>query len=330
MPAPFYNAIKGTTAGTPGTGAFTPNAAAPKCRAWSKVPAGWMGLVCFEDGSAAEWTFCYWNGTTLSRSATQFFDSTTGSPLSLTSAATAALVADANELQPSLGGVPWMGWVPLPTQSSTPNFGIPPPTTTGTTASRVIDNTNFISTQPRYQLTSATTANAQAGFTSAIALLVYSTTAGRGGGQMVSRWGFTQLPTGPRWFCGLTTVTMVGVTSEPSALVASAAAFIKDSTDTNIQFYTNDNSGGGNKTDTGIPIVANGWYESAVWFDSGGGRVCGLLMRLDTGDIWFGSTTTQLPANGAALMPQQIGGLSATTGTAIVLNSGGYSVIGGG
>jgi hypothetical protein len=120
MPAPFYFAIKGTTSGTPGSGAFTPSAAASGYRAWSNVPTGWMGLVRFEDGSAWELGYSYWNGTTLSRGTNQRFDSSTGSALSLTSSATAAMVVDPREvLQPDVGN--WRALVPAVGATSNPD-----------------------------------------------------------------------------------------------------------------------------------------------------------------------------------------------------------------
>jgi hypothetical protein len=324
MPAPFYNAIKGTTAGTPGTGAYTPSGTpVTGFRAWTTVPAGWVGMVRFEDGAAWELSFCYWNGTTLSRAATQLFDSSSGSILTLTSAATAALIGEANEFMSHLGGIPWRVTVPAINSASLNNVGMPALTATGTAAGQTVANTNFLAMQPRIRYPSATTANAQAGLSTVASMWVYSTTAGLGGGELVCRFGASQIPTGPRLFVGMTSSTWVGSTGEPSALVSSAIDFYKDRTDTNIQFYTNDASGGGSKNaDTGIALVANGWYEASVWFEPGGGRAYGLLIRVDTGAIWYGSTTTQLPVHNTTLLMNVNGGLSATTGTAINFDIG--------
>lgn len=325
MPAPFYNAIKGTTAGAPGTGAFTPNAAATGFRAWSNVPAGWIGLVRFEEGTAWELTFSYWNGTTLSRAATQLFASSTGSALALTTAATASMVADGSEVMSHLGGTPWRGWLSIINSATPQNISMTAaPTATGTNAAAALATTNQLTEQPRTQLTSLTTANAQAGWSVTTAQALVSTAAGRGGFEFVCRFGASALPTGPRFFCGMTSVTFVGNTGEPSALAsASYACFAKDSTDGNIQLLVNDGTAtGGTKTDTGIALVANGWYEGSIWAEPGSNKIWALLVRLDTGAIWFGSTTTDVPANGALLFPQVLGGLSATTGTAIVLHIG--------
>jgi hypothetical protein len=322
MPAPFYNAIKGTTGGAAGTGDFTPNAASSGYLAWSTVYTGWIGLVRFVDGSSWELRYSYWNGTTLSRGANAFVASSSGSGLSLSSAATAAMIVDASEVQTHLGGVHLSLVTAIPGVNTMNQLGAVD-TPVGTSALSALATTNFLTEQPRVQRTSATTANAQAGTNlGANTHVVYSTASGRGGGEFVARWGASVLPTGPRLFVGLTATSFVGNTGEPSALTANYAVFAKDSTDTNIQLLVNSNAGSGTKTDTGIALVANAWYESSIWFDPGGGRIYGLLIRLDTGAIWYGSTTTDIPANGSLLIPQVIGSLSSTTGTAIVMHLG--------
>lgn len=324
MPAPFYNAIKGTTAGTPGTGAFTPNAAASGFRAWSTVPTGWIGLVRYEDGSAWELTYSYWNGTTLSRASTQLFDSSSGSAISLTSAATAAMVLDADDVQPPLGTTGYRGWIALINSSGASlSVGMSPLAVQGTAAAAALATTNFLTTQPRAQTNSATTANAQAGYAGAVSVALVSTTAGQGGFEWSARFGAAGLPTGPRLFAGMTSTTLVGSTAEPSAVVGHIAAFSLDSADTNIQLLTNSNAGGGTKIDTGIPLVANGWYEGHVWCEPGSNKVYGLLIRVDTGAIWLGSTVTDVPATGAAFFAQLLGSLNGTnTGTAFQMCMG--------
>lgn len=331
MPAPFYNCIKGTTSGTPGTGAFTPNAASSGFLAWSTVPTGWIGLVRYEDGSAWELQYSYWNGTTLSRAAaSQFVASSTGSALTLTSAATAAIIADAGDIMSHVGGTPWRGWFSMPGGSTPTAVGLGTVTASGTAASVTVTATNYFTEQNRTQITSLTTANAQAGWRLSSAVAVVDTTAGRGGGEFVCRFGATALPTGPRLFVGMSDVSYNGQTIEPSALVANIAAFGLDSTDTNIQLLTNSNAGGGTKIDTGIPLAVNGWYEAAVWWEPGSNKIYGLLIRLDTGTIWFGSTTTDVPATGALMQLQALCGLNGTnTGTAAVFHIGSLTVRGG-
>lgn len=326
MAAPFYNAIKGTTSGTPGTGAFTPNAASTGFLAWSTVPTGWIGLVRYEDGSAWELSYCYWNGTTLSRASTQLVSSSSGSALSLTSAATAALVVGGDEVQPHLI-TPWRGWIPVPNASGLTALGLPAVTATGTAAGVAIASTNFLTEQPRVQSTSATTANAQAGWSTTTTVALSSSTAGRGGWEIASRFGVTQLPTGPRVFIGLTSANYIGSTAEPSALNATKVALAKDSTDTNLQLLVNPSGPSGTKTDTGIALVANGFYEVTMWAQPGSTTIYMLLVRLDTGAIFYASTSTNVPSSGVALMPQMVFGLNGTdTGTAVIPHFGGMLI----
>jgi hypothetical protein len=321
MAGPFFNNIKGTTAGAAGTGAYTPNAASAGALAWSTVPAGWMGLVRFDDGSANELQYSYWNGTTLSRAATtQFVSGSTGSALTLTSAATAEMSIDGADVAPHLV-IPFRMWLGTYGGSFGVNtIGTGNPTVTGTQAAGTLATTNALTEQIRFLSTSATTANAQSAISTTSPFFVVNTTAGRGGGEIAFRFGCSALPTGPRVFMGMTATTMVGVTTEPSALTANYAVLGKDSTDTNLQFLVNSNVSTGTKIDTGIALVANGVYECTIWFDPGGNTMKMLLLRLDTGAIYYGSTVTDVPATGALLAPEIICGLSSATGTAIVLN----------
>ena len=330
MAGPFFNAVKGTTAGTPGTGAFTPNAASSTYRAWSTVPTGWWGLVRYDEGTAWELSYSYWNATTLSRAATQRVDSSTGSPLSLTAAATATLVADGGRVAPN-PIIPVRQMLPQINSASAPTvFGIAAGVITGTASAAAIATTNYLTEQPRLQIASVTTANGQAAYSHTTAMAVTSTAAGRGGWEFTCRFGASTIPVGPRLFVGMTATTFIANVAEPSALVANYAVFGMDSTDTNIQLLVNSNAGTGTKTDSGILLVANGWYEATIWSDPGSTTVRALLVRVDTGAIWYGTTSTDVPANGALMFPQCIGGLSATTGTAFTLHFGGYNVRAGG
>ena len=320
MAGPFYANIRATSSGAAGTGAFTPSAAVLGAQAWSDVPAGWCGLVRYEDGTAAELAYSYWNGTTLTRPTNGFVWSTTGSRLNLTSAATASLTMDGSEVQPHLAGPNWSIMVPLPGATTINSVGAVN-TNIGTPTLEVIAATNYLTEQPRLKWTSATTANAAAGVHMGTSpRMVHNTTAGRGGGEFVCRFGVSQLPTAPRLVAGLATAILSSA-AEPSTYF-NTAMFAKDSTDTNIQFMTNDGAGAAGKVDTGIPLVTTGWYEASVWFDPGGGKFYGLLIRLDTGDIWYGTVASNIPVNGALMVPLVWGSLSATTGTAIVIHIG--------
>lgn len=324
MSFPFFNMVKGTTAGTPGTGSFTPNAAATGFRAWATVPAGWIGMVRYEDGSAWELSFGYWNGTAITRLAAGFFDSSSGSPLSLTSAASAALIVDATSAQPNLGRYRTCSVHAQASSTTLQVQGFSTAGLAGTIAGASLAGTNALTRQIRVQTTSATTANAQAGLISAGPSAHYSTSAGVGGFEFTVTFGASQLPTGPRLFAGLYPGSLGGITGEPSAISFNSwAAFVKDSTDTSIQFATNGTGTGTKHADTGIAFTANGWYSATIWSPPGGGVIYGLLIRIDTGDIWFGSATTDLPTNDSFFHPIAYGSLNGTnTGTAIVMHFG--------
>lgn len=329
-----FNAIRGTTSGTPGTGAFTPNAAVSGYRAWSNVPTGWVGMVRYEDGTSWELTWSYWNGTTLSRASTQMFDSSSGSAISLTSSSTAAMVLDANAIMPNIGSVAWRGWIGGLGSGAVTVIGLATgPTVTGTgSSSGALLGTNYLTEQPASQALSATTANAQAGWSTTTVAAAVNTTAGRAGFRWSARFGASTVPTGPRLFVGLTSVTFVANTGEPSALQsANVACFAKDSADTNIQLLVNDGTAtNGTKTDTGIALVANAWYEGKIWCDPGSNKIYALLIRTDTGAIFFTSTTTDTPATGALLFPQILGGLNGVnTGTAITMRLDTMAILGG-
>lgn len=320
MASPFYNNIKGTTAGTPGTGAYTPSGTpASTYSPWTSVPAGWMGLVRFEDGSAWSLEYCYWNGTTLSRASTQVDQradgtllTSTGSHLSLTSAATAEMVMDPTDFATHPGQSMDRGYVALPSTAVPTPRGLAAITVTGTAATATQDTTSYFNEQIKGQTNSALTANAQAGYSTGNNW-IYSTAAGRGGAEMYARWGAATVPNvAYRVFTGWASTTYVGQTVDPSGYTTSAAAFIKDAADTNLQLFTRGGATAGTKTDTGIPFAALGWYETMVWWEPSGGRVFGKIFRLDNGAIWVGSQATQLPANGSLMRPHIIGGVGAS------------------
>ena len=330
MAGPFFNAVKGTTAAAPGLGAFTPNAASSTYRAWSTVPTGWWGLVRYDEGTAWELTYSYWSGTTLSRASTQRVDSSTGTPLTLGATSTATLIADGGRVAPN-PIIPVRQMLPQINSASAPNvFGIAAGVITGTASAAAIAATNYLTEQPRLQIASVTTANGQAAYSHTTVMAVTSTAAGRGGWEFTCRFGATTIPVGPRLFVGMTATTFIANIAEPSALVANVAVFGLDSTDTTIQLITNSNVGTGTKVNTGIALVANGWYECVIWSDPGSTVVKALLVRIDTGAIFYTETNADVPATGSLMFSQCIGGLSATTGTAFTLHFGGYNVRAGG
>jgi hypothetical protein len=225
-------------------------------------------------------------------------------------------------MQGHIGGTAWRGWQVINNSGTTPQlYGVTTPSILGTAAAAAPGSAaTAIGRLMRLQFTSATTANAQCGWHSGAYWAIASSTAGAGMWEMTARFGPSQLPTGPRLFVGGKGVSPSGLTTEPSAWTDHLAGFAKDSTDTNIQLLVNSNASGGTKTDTGIPLTAGGVYEASVWAEPGSLTIYGLLIRLDTGAIWYGSTSTDVPTTNQGLAPQCLGGLSGTTGTAMILH----------
>jgi hypothetical protein len=338
MAAPFLNAIGSTTSGAPGTGAFTPNAAAPGLISFADsiwgAATGWWGLVRYDDGSAWELRYGYWNGTTISRPTSGFVTSSTGSGLSLSSAAVATMVANGAFVQPQLGMGLTRGHIGIPNATTTPTaLGTAALTVTGTAGTGTVGTGNFLAERGTSQVASATTANAQAGYTQANNLVAHNTTAGRGGWEFVCRFGSsTTLPSQRLLFVGATSATIIGSTSEPIifANTRHVAVFALGGSDTNIQLITGDGSANnGSATDTGIPLVVNSYYHAQIWMKPGGTHVFALLVRMDTGDIWFGTTTTRVPGT-TTLRGQCVGGLAGVTGTAFTMNMGAMTLRSGG
>lgn len=309
--------VKGETAGAAGTGAFTPSTASTGFRAWSSVHTGWVGVVRFEDGSAWELSFSYWNGTTLTRT---LYESSTGSLLDLTADATATLINSLKGWFIGPDGFKYLGWTTrIGASSPTPNPLTP--SALGSAAGVNPANTNFLTMQPRVQYTSATTANAQAGTTNSGRVAIVSTTSTFGGWVFNSEFGASQIPTGPRFFVGLRDSGLTA-SAEPSAFTSHIAAIAKDSTDTNLHLVVNDNSGAGSKTDTGIALAANDWFDVYLWQDCASTTVNALVVKLNDGSMYYGSTSSNVPTNGALLSPDCYGGLSGTTGTALIFHVG--------
>lgn len=334
MSGPFYNNIKGTTGSAPGTGAFTPNGAAPGSLAWSTVPSGgYIGLVRFDDGDAWELRYSFWNGTTLSRTANSLVASSTGSDISLSANATASLVPDAHAFQ-HFSGNPARSYLAGPNSDTIHAVGLSAATVTGTVSALGGGSSTIKGSIPRAIISSLTTANSWAGLYSSSAVATGFSTAGSptkvGGFLFSSRFGlgFISQTTGIRMVSGMVGSVFIG-SAEPSAHAAVNAFFGKDSTDTNMQFiYNLTGSGAGTKVDTGIGWGSNtSWFDAKIWNYPGSTTCYALLIDLINGTVFYTSVS------GFSLMsgyPMTYAGLTSTTGTACVLEFSGMSVRSGG
>jgi hypothetical protein len=310
--APFFDNIQGTVTSGPGTGAFTPTAAGGNALAWSTLPANQILNYRADEGSTWETGVGLWNGTTLSRNLDQ---SSSGSLINFGTGVIITASIPSTEVQPHIGGGHWGLVTASPNVSAFDKLGLVP-VDVGTAAASAVASTNYLTRQHRAKRTSLTTANALAGLTFANASVYRSTTAFMGGFEFVARFGCSGLPTGPRLCVGVGAANMAA--ADPSGLL-NMAAFIKDSADTNIQFATNDGTSTATKVDTGIPLVANSFYEMSIWQNPGEAKIYYSLVRLDTGAVKLGSVTADLPVADTAMLPQIQGSLAATIGTAIVM-----------
>lgn len=322
MYGPFHDNVKAGVSGTPGTGTITMGAASTGCRAWSNVPAKQVVWYRAVEGAGSEIGLGYWNGTTLTRNLLHSSYSTTGAKLNLTSAATVELTIPALDAAASAGRV-FESRCEVQFGDNAVFFrGMYGADLRGTRAAVSWADTNFLTRQPRCQFTSGTAAGDVAGLHANGYDCSYSTVAGQGGFDYRARWGASQIPTGGRLFVGFYPAGLYDI--DPSGLT-SIICFGKDSADTNISFMTRGGSGSVTKTDTGIALAANGWYESRLICPPGGGIAYGILIRLDTGEIWCGNSTTNLPSSGQGLGQFCVGYLGTVTGTAIIFHVGGTS-----
>lgn len=312
MAAPFFDNISGTVTVAPTTGAFTPTGASVGALAWSTVPANQIVSYRADEGSTWELGLGLWNGTTLTRA---LLLSSSGAQISFGTGVVVSLDVPADDVSPNLGSGIWNAQIATNSSSATSiGIGI---TVLGTNATATVATTNYLTRQTRNSYTSGTLAGNAAGLAHGFATATRSSTAFMGGFDFSAIFGVSALPTGPRLAVGMSPASLGNV--EPSTVINSAN-FGKDSTDTNIQLMTCAGTGTATKVDTGIPLVANAYYKAKIWCNPGEAKIYYVLIRLDTGAIFTGNTTTTLPAVDVLLAGQITGTLSGTTGTAIVMH----------
>lgn len=297
MAAPFFDNISGTVTSGPGTAAFTLTGAATGAEAWSTMPSNQIVHYRADEGTTWERGIGLWNGTTLTRNLEA---SSSGSLISFGTGVIVALDAPADEVQPHVGGGHWAMWVANGLGSVITSVGIASPVVSGTGAAPTFATTNYLTRSNRVEYTSGAAAGNLGGIVGGTLFTHLSSTAFMGGFEVSSRFGFISFASGPRLGVGMAASIWSGV--EPST-VLNAAWFAKDSTDTNIQFMTN-NGTTTTKLDTGMAPVAGAMYEVRIKAAPGAAKVFYQIIRLDTGAIFTGSTVTTLPTVDTKLGPQ--------------------------
>jgi hypothetical protein len=305
-------ALPMTPSGAAGSGSFTPTNAAKALPLMGQMRVGGCYLFRFDDGGAWEIRWGFYTGSAITRPTNGFVTSSTGSALSLSANAVAAMLSPLGLFQRGMGEAIGLG-VPINANSGMNAFAGGTLAISGTSAAGTFADTNQLTRQLKTQITSATTANSVSEARTPGALASVN-----GGFHFCGRLGVTQLPTAPRAAVGLTS-SGSALAGEPSALT-DVAMFAKDSTDTNLQFMVNDSSGAATKQDTSIALAINALYEASVWCDPAGATVYGLLANYTSQTLWYGSAASNLPTAATFLNTRLGAGLNGSdTGTAAIL-----------
>jgi hypothetical protein len=201
-------------------------------------------------------------------------------------------------LQPLLGVNKVVMWIPENT-TTIRTWGMPI-TNVGTVSTPTLASTNLSTSQRRWRLTSAATANAAAENRAAATLCWRGNAAGLGGFRFVSRFSLGVLTTNCRGFVGLTTGTgAIATTQVPSALT-DCVGFGWDATETTLRFQHNDGSGTATRTDLGanFPVnVTTAVYDLFLFAPANSTKFFYRVARQDADFVAEGeSLTTDIPA----------------------------------
>lgn len=209
-------------------------------------------------------------------------------------------------LQPALysNKVGWWSANGNATTVSTMSFGN---TVGGTATTRNVATTNMLTATKRVSYVSAGTAGSSAGTRHGLAQYWLGNGAGLGGFYYVARFGINTAVATTRSFVGLSVTTGALANANPSTLF-NQLAFACDSADTQFTFMHNDAAGAATKDAlTGaFPCNTSGTdlYEARIFVAPNGTTVYYSLLRVNTGDFFEGSTTTNLPASTTLMAPQ--------------------------
>lgn len=122
---------------------------------------------------------------------------------------------------------------------------------------------------------------------------------------------------GERFFAGMALNAAEAGTVDPSALL-NCLGVGKDGADTNWQFMHNDGAGAATKVDLGLAFNANNKsFVLELFVPSGGGSCFYQLTDMDTGTIYSGTVSTNLPAADTALQWRLWSSVGTTAGTAV-------------
>lgn len=151
-----------------------------------------------------------------------------------------------------------------------------------------------------------------------------ATPSGAAGFALRTRFGLPSIVAGERLFVGVASAGIAG-SADPSSLT-NIICVGKDGGDTNLHFMHNDGSGTATKVNLGVALTANTTYDLVLSIPRGGGSCAYSLTDLDTGTIYSGSVSTDLPASNTGLIYILQGSVGASGGTAISVDFGSLEV----
>lgn len=170
-----------------------------------------------------------------------------------------------------------------------------------------VASTNSYAAMVRHRYTTTATAATGAGVRSASAQWFLSQTPNMGGFFFVCRFGLNTVATSTRGFVGMSSTTAaLAPATNPSALL-NQIGFGWDTTDTALQFMSNDGTGTSTKVNLGasFPVTTSAatyFYEVQLFAPSGAGSLVNWsAIRLNDGAVSSGATIADLPAIGTLL-----------------------------
>jgi hypothetical protein len=203
-------------------------------------------------------------------------------------------------LQPSLVRTTMTLWLPQWSTATPTTFGNIVGNLIGTLVSNGPDLTSkkLFGALPNFMIASAITAGATArvGTSSSDCTRPFNSTY-YGGFRIVARFGCSDaaVVAGARQFVGLTYTTF---TSDPSAQLCLVGVGT-DSGDANLSIFTNDFTGSATKIPLGAAFPANtlstDLYELAMYCPRDGSSIAVSVTRINTGDSFSTTLTTEIP-----------------------------------
>lgn len=203
-----------------------------------------------------------------------------------------------------------VGWYSAQGNSTTISVLGMAATTNGTATARNVATTGLFASVRRLGYVSAAGAGSSAGVRTGAGQFWFGNGANLGGFYFVSRFGVSQTQANMRSFIAMSATTGAFGNANPSTFV-NMFGFGCDTGETNFSFMHNDGAGAATKDSlvgTGLSFPCNtantDFYETRMFVVPNTTTVYYSIERLNTGELFEGSTATNLPANTTLLAPQ--------------------------